>query len=40
MSRSIGDFVSKQVGVISEPEVNMFSLSNEDKFLVLATDGI
>lgn len=40
MSRSIGDRVAHSVGVISDPEIATCVLSNEDKFMVLATDGI
>lgn len=40
MSRSIGDFVAGEVGVIAEPEVLHFDLTHEHKFLVLASDGI
>ena len=41
MSRSIGDSVAKEIGVISTPEVTVHKLSIEnDLFLVLASDGI
>ncbi len=41
MSRSIGDHVVKQVGVIAEPEVKVFDLDLEhDQFLILASDGV
>ena len=40
MSRSIGDKVAAQVGVISEPEIFEKSLTEEDKFMVIASDGI
>ena len=40
MSRSIGDFVAGEVGVISEPDIQQLELTNEHKFLVLASDGI
>lgn len=40
MSRSIGDSVAAQVGVISEPEVLSVELTREHKFLILASDGV
>lgn len=40
MSRSIGDLVAAQVGVSFEPEIIVHEMSSEDKFLVLASDGI
>jgi serine/threonine protein phosphatase PrpC len=40
MSRSIGDSVAAQVGVISEPEVLQVELTREHKFLILASDGV
>jgi len=40
MSRSIGDKVASQVGVISEPEIIEKILTIEDKFIVIASDGI
>lgn len=40
MSRSMGDLVASQVGVSSEPEIISHQITNEDKILVLATDGV
>ena len=40
MSRSFGDKVASSVGVISEPEIFETMLSSDDKFLVIASDGI
>ena len=40
MSRSFGDEIAKKVGVISEPEVNIFPYKNDDKFIVIASDGL
>ncbi len=40
VSRSIGDFVVKNVGVTAEPDVAEFTLENNDKFFVLASDGV
>ena len=40
MSRSIGDFVAKSVGVSSEPEILEFNITSQTKFIVLASDGL
>jgi serine/threonine protein phosphatase PrpC len=40
MTRSIGDKISKAVGVISDPEVIFRRLCPEDKFIILASDGV
>lgn len=41
MTRSIGDLAAASVGVTAEPEIKVFGgLSSNDKFLVLASDGI
>lgn len=40
MSRSIGDFVAGEVGVIAEPEIQHLELTSDYKFLILASDGI
>ena len=40
MSRSFGDEVAHSVGVIAEPEIINYSLLHEDKFVILASDGI
>jgi serine/threonine protein phosphatase PrpC len=40
MSRSMGDGVAASVGVIAEPEIMEYRLTPEDKFLVLASDGV
>lgn len=40
MSRSIGDLVANSVGVSPEPEFYELDLSEDDKFLVLASDGV
>ncbi len=40
MTRSFGDEVAGNVGVIAEPEVTEFPLSENDKFLIMATDGV
>mmetsp|Transcript_20353 Transcript_20353/g.17652 ORF Transcript_20353/g.17652 Transcript_20353/m.17652 type:complete len:225 (+) Transcript_20353:1403-2077(+) len=40
MARSIGDLVAASVGVIAEPEIFEFDLKEEDKFMVIASDGV
>jgi serine/threonine protein phosphatase PrpC len=40
MSRSFGDHCAAQVGVIAEPEVLEMNLSEQDKFIVIASDGV
>ena len=40
MSRSFGDRVAATVGVISEPEIKEFGLTENDKFMIVASDGI
>lgn len=40
MSRSLGDKVASQVGVVSEPEVYEMTVGRDDKFVVVASDGV
>ena len=40
MSRSFGDEVAASVGTISEPEIKYFDITEDDKFIILASDGI
>ncbi|OMJ95521.1 hypothetical protein SteCoe_1121 [Stentor coeruleus] len=40
MSRALGDTFAESFGVISEPDVNVFTLSSSDRFIVIATDGL
>ena len=40
MSRSIGDLVAHQLGVIATPDVVAHDLERGDEFIVLASDGI
>lgn len=41
MSRSIGDFVAETVGVICEPEVTVYKLSEtKAKSIIIASDGV
>lgn len=40
MSRSLGDFQAKKIGLISIPEIDHLWLKTRDKFVVLASDGV
>jgi serine/threonine protein phosphatase PrpC len=40
MSRSLGDAVASSVGVIADPEIQVYELTKEDKFIIIASDGI
>ena len=40
MSRSIGDSIAHSVGVIAEPEIFKFDFIGNEKFIVIASDGI
>ena len=40
MSRSMGDFIAAQVGVISEQEIIEANLDLDCKFIFLASDGV
>lgn len=40
MTRSFGDKIGVQAGVISEPEILEFKIENEDKIIVVASDGV
>ena len=40
MSRSLGDVIGKQIGVISTPLCTKYELRNDDYFVVLGSDGI
>lgn len=39
-TRSIGDLVSEELGVIAEPEILCKALNAHDKFIVIASDGV
>ncbi|KAG1371289.1 hypothetical protein COCNU_16G003830 [Cocos nucifera] len=40
MSRAFGDYCVKDYGLISVPEVTQRRITNRDRFIVLATDGV
>ena len=37
---TLGDFAVKAVGVTAEPEVKVFHISENDKFMILGSDGV
>ena len=40
MSRSIGDKIAHEIGVISEPEILLFNLDENSKYIIIGSDGI
>ena len=40
ITRSIGDIGSKKIGIISEPEIQYFDLSENDQYICMASNGI
>ena len=40
MTRSFGDEVASRVGVTAEPEILELDLCKDDKFIVIASDGV
>jgi serine/threonine protein phosphatase PrpC len=40
MTRSFGDEVASTVGITAMPEITEWQLTPEDKFLILASDGV
>ena len=40
ITRSIGDKIANEIGVINNPEIKYFNICNEDKFIFIGTDGI
>ena len=40
MSRSIGDLIASKIGVIPDPEIIEYSILENSRFIVLASDGI
>lgn len=40
MSRSFGDFLLKDYGVIAIPDISHHPLASSDQFIVLASDGV
>ena len=40
MARSIGDSIASKIGVIADPVVTEHRLKPEDKFIIIASDGL
>ena len=40
MTRSLGDKVGREAGIIHVPEVLQFEIEEDDKFIVIGSDGI
>jgi len=40
MSRSFGDIIGSTVGVLNEPEIKFFNYDENDKFIIIASDGL
>lgn len=40
ITRSLGDFQAKKIGIISEPEIDHLWLKTRDKFIVIGSDGV
>ena len=40
MTRSFGDEEATRLGVTWEPEIDEYEIGDDDKFLLLASDGI
>ena len=40
MSRSIGDQIAKSVGVICDPDIREIDIEKDDKFIIVASDGL
>ena len=40
MSRSIGDAVATEIGVVSVPDIKEFNIDNNSKYVIIASDGL
>lgn len=40
MSRAFGDLIASTIGVIAIPEIKVHHITDDDKFIVIASDGI
>lgn len=40
ITRSLGDLIAHEIGVSAEPEVTCKDIDNEDKFIVMGSDGV
>ena len=40
MSRSLGDYVAQSVGVLPDPEINVYDIQMQDRMIIIASDGV
>lgn len=40
MTRSFGDTCGHAAGIVAEPEIKEFDIKEEDRFLILGSDGL
>ena len=40
VSRSLGDFRAKDIGIIADPTINQISLSKDDEFIIVGSEGL
>ena len=40
MTRTLGDFGAKKIGLTSDPEIQHLELNRNDQFIILASDGV
>lgn len=40
MSRSLGDQVAQSVGVSPEPEITIYDIDINDRYIIIASDGV
>lgn len=40
MSRSLGDQVAQSVGVSPEPEITIYDIDVNDRYIIIASDGV
>ncbi len=40
MTRSFGDQIAASVGILADPEIIGWKFTEDDKFLILASDGV
>ena len=40
MTRSLGDKMAHNIGVIDEPEIKKFFFEGNEKFIIIASDGL
>ena len=40
ITRSLGDLLAHQIGVTSEPHVKIHDITQADRFITIATDGV